>query len=336
MTSRLSFRTNRFAFPDPVKLARSCREAEAAGFDHLWLPDSQLHMGDVFINLVTAAQNTKRASIGTLIVNPVTRHPSVLASSIATVDLYAPGRTLMCMAAGDTSVHQVGLRPARIAELENAVQIVRALLAGQSVEMGWSRPTRLDHPRPVPVIVTAGGPRGLALAGRSAGGVVIRVGADPQLINWSYEQFRTAAVDAGRHPEALFTAVHLHAVVTDDPDLAAARGRVMAAGYYEVNRALWERLQLKWPCAPVEEILSVVSPDFHHADDMALAARMVSEIPIEIARRFCLMGNAVQVRDQLAQLVAQSPWVRHIILQPNILGREFIAACGNVIIPAFA
>ncbi|HUA33567.1 MAG TPA: LLM class flavin-dependent oxidoreductase [Candidatus Binataceae bacterium] len=336
MTSRLSFGTNRFAFPDPVRLAKSCRETEAAGFDHLWFPDSQLHMGDVFINLVTAAQNTERASVGTLIVNPVTRHPSVIASSIATVDLYAPGRTLMCMAAGDTSVLQVGLRPARIDELETAVRIVRVLLAGQSVEMGWSRPTRLDHPRPVPVIVTAGGPRGLAMAGRSADGVVIRVGADPELINWAYQQFRTAALDAGRDPGALFTAVHLHTIITDDPDLAAARGRVMAAGYYEVNRALWERLQLKWPCAPLREILSIVSPDFHHAEDMALAARMVAEIPLEIARRFCLMGNAVQVRDQLSKLVAQSPWLRHIILQPNIPGREFIAACGSAIIPAFA
>ncbi len=90
VTAPLTFGTNRFGFPDPARLAATCREAEAAGFSHLWFPDSQLRTGDVFINLLTAARSTERPKVGTLLVNPVTRHPTVLASSIATVDLYAP------------------------------------------------------------------------------------------------------------------------------------------------------------------------------------------------------------------------------------------------------
>ena len=39
----IAFGTNRFGNPDPAVLVRSVREAEAAGFDHLWFPDSQLH-----------------------------------------------------------------------------------------------------------------------------------------------------------------------------------------------------------------------------------------------------------------------------------------------------
>ena len=79
----LTFGTNRFGFPDPARLIQSCREAEAAGFDHLWFPDSQLRMGDVFVNVLTAAQHTERAHVGTLLVNSVTRHPSVTAAAIA-------------------------------------------------------------------------------------------------------------------------------------------------------------------------------------------------------------------------------------------------------------
>jgi alkanesulfonate monooxygenase SsuD/methylene tetrahydromethanopterin reductase-like flavin-dependent oxidoreductase (luciferase family) len=124
-------------------------------------------------------------------------------------------------------------------------------------------------------------------------------------------------------------------VITDDPELANARGRVMAAGYYEVNRGLWDRLGLKWPCPPIKEILKTVWPDFHHAQDMALAARMVAEIPLEVARRFCLMGTAAAVRDQLEALAARLPWMRHVILQPNMPGPAFIEACGREVIPAF-
>lgn len=333
---RLSFGTNRFHFLDPRRLIQTCWETEAAGFDHLWFPDSQLHAGDVFANLLTAAQSTERASVGTLIVNPVTRHPSVIAGSIAALERYATGRVKLGIAAGDTAVFQVGLRPARLAEMERALTVIRALLAGEGVELGWSRPSRLDQARTVPVIVAGGGPKMLRMAGRKADGVVIRIGTDPELIEWGYGEFRAGAMEAGRDPDSLFVALHFHTVLTDDAELAAARGRVMAAGYYEVNRALWERLGLRWPCSPIEEILKTVWPDFHHAHDMAVAARMVAEIPLEVARRFCLMGNAAEVRAQLERLLARLSWApRHIILQPNLPGAAFIAACGREVIPAF-
>ena len=331
----ITFGTNRFSFGDSERLAKSCRETEQAGFDHLWFPDSQLHFGDVFLNLLTALRSTERARAGTLVVNPVTRHPSVLASSIAALDREAPARVMLAIANGDTSVWQVGLQPARLAQLERAIGIIRGLLGGQGVDLGWTAPSRLDHPRSVPVLAACGGPKALRMAGRVADGVVIRVGADPALIQWAYEEFRAGAVEAGRDPATMFVALHFHTVITDDAEVARARGRVMAAGYYEVNPRLWEIAGEKWPCAPVHEILKTVRPDFHHAVDMDLAARMVAEIPEAVARRFCLMGNAAEVRGQLERLLATAPWVHHVILQPNLPGPAFIAACGSHIIPAF-
>ena len=335
MPAPLTFGTNRFGFPDPARLTATCREAEAAGFSHLWFPDSQLRTGDVFINLLTAARSTERAKVGTLLVNPVTRHPTVLASSIATVDLYAPGRVLLGFGAGDTSVHQVGLRPARLAEQEAAVRTIRGMLAGESLSLGWTAPSRLQHPRPVPVLVAGSGPRTLRMAGRAADGVVIRIGADPALIQWGYDEFCEGAREAGRDPAALWVAGHFHTVITDDVELAEARGRVMAAGYYEVAPGTWSRLGIRWPCAPLADILKEVRPDFHHAFDMALAARHVEAIPLSVARRFCLMGSAADVRNQLELLVDRFPWMRHVILQPNMPGPAFIEACGAEIIPAF-
>ena len=173
VTAPLTFGTNRFGFPDPARVwPKTCREAEAAGFSHLWFPDSQLRTGDVFINLLTAARGTERAKVGTLLVNPVTRHPTVLASSIATVDLYAPGRVLLGFGAGDTSVFQVGLRPARLAEQERR-RCERFGASWPAIAFRWAgrRRRALQHPRPVPVIVAGSGPKTLRMAGRAAGGV---------------------------------------------------------------------------------------------------------------------------------------------------------------------
>lgn len=331
----VTFGTNRFGFPDPARLIESCRQTEAAGFSHFWFPDSQLRNGDVFINLLTAAQHTERATVGTLLVNPVTRHPSVTAASIAAVDMYAPGRVMLGIGSGDTAVWQIGLRPARLAQTERAVRTIRSLLAGDPVKLGWTEASRLARPRAVPVIVAGSGPKTLRMAGRSADGVVIRIGADPELVQWGYDEFRAGATEAGRDPDALFVAGHFHTVISDDPELVAARGRVMAAGYYEVNPSTWEHLGITWPCAPLEQILQTVRPDFHHAFDMDEAARQVADIPVAVAERFCLMGSAAGVRQQIERLVARFPWMRHIILQPNMPGPAFIQACGREIIPAF-
>lgn len=78
-----------------------------------------------------------------------------------------------------------------------------------------------------------------------------------------------------------------------------------------------------------------VRPDFHHAFDMDLAARAVAAIPVDVARRFCLMGTGAEVRRQVETLVARFPWMRHVILQPNLPGPAFIAACARHVIPAF-
>ncbi len=333
---RITFGTNRFDYPDPDRLIASARATEAAGFARFWFPDSQLRNGDVFINVLTALQHTERVTAGTLLVNPVTRHPSVIAASAAAVDLHAPGRMLLGIGAGDTAVWQIGQRPARLAQTEQAVRTMRALLAGEAVDMGWSAPSRLQQPRSVPVIVAGSGPKTLRMAGRSADGAVIRIGTDPELVQWGYDEFCAGARAVGRDPATLFVAGHFHTVIHDDPAVVSARGKVMAAGYYEVNPGTWQRLGIPWPCPPVHDILTEVRPDFHHAFDMDLAARHVAAIPDDVARRFCLMGTGAEVRRQIEALAARFPWMTHIILQPNMPGPGFIEACRREIIPWFA
>ena len=46
------------------------------------------------------------------------------------------------------------------------------------------------------------------------------------------------------------------------------------------------------------------------------------------------MGSAADVLHQLELLVDRFPWMRHVILQPNMPGPAFIEACGAQIIPA--
>src|SRR5437773_4498315 len=197
------FGLNRFDARSVDAFAADVKRAEALGWDAAWQPDSQLRRRDTYVLLAAAARATERIVIGTLLANPINRHPTVTASSIATIDELAPGRTLLGWGVGDTAVRLAGLRPARVRELEESTRLMRALLDGEAVDVGAARPAQLPHARPVPIWIAAGGPRTLRMAGRVADGVFIRVGTHAANIQAAVDAIRAGAAEAGREPNSV-------------------------------------------------------------------------------------------------------------------------------------
>ncbi len=172
--------------------------AEELGFRGVWVADSQSVFRDAYAALALCAARTSKVRLATGVTNPVTRHPAVLAGSIATLDELSGGRATLGIGLGESSVRTLGLRPARLKELEEATQVIRSLLRGDTatyqgkeIRMAW--PTR-----PVPIFFAASGPKSLQLAGRIADGVLFQVGSDPALVNYAIKNIRLGAEQAGR------------------------------------------------------------------------------------------------------------------------------------------
>lgn len=311
-----AFGLNRFEFGSVAAFAADVRRAEELGWDHAFIPDSQLRRRDTYVMLAEAARTTSRIRIGPLIANPVNRHITVTASSIATVDELAEGRTLLGLGIGDTAVRLAGLRPARVRELEEATRLARSLLHGESIEVGARAPARLPHARPVPVWIAAGGPRMLHAAGRVADGVFIRVGTSPPNLEAAVEAVRAGAREAGRNPGEVALGVVFHTVLVDDPERALRIGRSMAAGYYEYSPTLFEAPGLRWDGPPVRELQQQVSPDFHHTPDLEGAGRLLEFLPPAAAEAFCLHGDADAVSRQLIELLRALPVFEIVVLHP--------------------
>ena len=165
-------------FPVPRHAAALAVEAEERGFDGLMLADSENLVGDPYVELALAARDTTRLRLGVAVTNPVTRHPAVTASAIATLQIESDGRAVLVLGRGDSAVLQLGIRPATTAQLERAVGDIRAFLRGDDVptatgasaRMAWIAPFA---PAEVPVSVAATGP-GTVLSGATA--VVERLG----------------------------------------------------------------------------------------------------------------------------------------------------------------
>ena len=159
-----------------------CRTAEESGFDTIGVGDSQSLYREAFLAAALCAQETTRVKFGPRVINPMTRHPAIAASGAATLQEIAPGRAVLGIGSGDSSVHNAGVRPARMAEMREYVDAIRGMLTkgqaqyqGETTKFTWG-------PADVPLYVAASGPKTLELAGEIADGVIIQTGLLPEVI----------------------------------------------------------------------------------------------------------------------------------------------------------
>src|SRR5256712_8462817 len=160
--------------PELIELTQ---DVEAAGFDGAGILDSQLLCRDTFVTMALASAHTSALTLFPAVTNPLTRHASVLASAIQTVEEIAPGRIKVVVGTGYTSAHTIGRKPATLAEMRACLTTQRALLAGESVTFGQTS-GRLAYTsgRRIPVLMAASGPKATELAGEIADGVLLSVG----------------------------------------------------------------------------------------------------------------------------------------------------------------
>jgi 5,10-methylenetetrahydromethanopterin reductase len=203
--------------------------AEELGFGGVWVADSQSVFRDAYAALALCAAKTRRIRLATGVTNPVTRHPAVIAGSFATLDELSGGRAILGLGVGESAVRTLGLKAARLRDLEEATEVIRTLLRGRPVayqgreiRIAWAQ-------RPVPVFLAASGPKSLQLAGRIADGVLIQAGADPRLIRWALKNVQTGAEQAGRNLEDLRIFLRLACAVSADGERAREEVKSYAA-----------------------------------------------------------------------------------------------------------
>jgi 5,10-methylenetetrahydromethanopterin reductase len=192
------------------------QQAEAMGFDCLWFVDSQLVCKDVFVTLSLCSANTSRIHLGTGVSNPITRHPTVLANSTASVNEISGGRVILGIGSGDSAVRSLGLKAASISEIEECISTLRKLFSGETLDFGGKR-IRLGMGKGnIPIFIAASKPRMLELAGKVADGVVLMTCAMPDYLAQQIEHIRTGAKQSGRSFEDIYTDVWITISVRED------------------------------------------------------------------------------------------------------------------------
>jgi 5,10-methylenetetrahydromethanopterin reductase len=151
--------------------------AEVLGYDGIWLYDSAAIYEDIWAHLALIADATERIGLGTAVLVPNLRHVMATASAIATVERIAPGRLVCAIGTGYTARLILGKRPLTWKLTREYVEQLQGLLRGEVVAIEGQRcqmihRPELAKPRPidVPILLSAFGPKGLAITREIADG----------------------------------------------------------------------------------------------------------------------------------------------------------------------
>jgi probable F420-dependent oxidoreductase len=319
--------------PPASRVVELTRKAEDLGFSHAWTFDSHILWQEPYVIHSQMLSETERITVGPFVTNPISRDPSVTASTFATLNDMFGNRTICGIGRGDSVVRVLGRKPTTLKQLEEAMHIIKELAEGRAVDFSgvevkipWVRDGRLD------VWMAGYGPKALGLTGRKADGFILQL-ADPVILEWTMRHVHDAAREAGRDPKEVKICVAAPAYV--GADLAHQREQCRWFGGMVGNHVadLVARYgeDSEVPHALTDYITTREGYDYSHhgrADN-----RSTDFVPDEIVDRFCILGTIEDHVDKLSVLKDVGVDQFNVYLMHDAMD-ETLDAYGREIMPA--
>ncbi len=293
---------------DLGETAQLARMAEANGFDYIGIPESQSLANELYVSLSVVAQATTKAQLGPTVTNPLTRHPAVTASAIASINGLSGGRAFLGIGTGDSAVLNLGLRPAKHAQMREYIEALRTVLTGQPYEyqgrqihVKWSQ-------TPIPLMISAEGPRTLALGGEIADIVMVHTGLSTEVLKESIARIREGEANSGKPAGTTQVWAFAKCNIADDRDEAvdAIKMALAASGHHAF------RFTLEGKQVPEElrEQIAILQREYVPVEHEQLGRTRNAVLSDELgltdylADRFAVVGTPDECREKVRAIEA--------------------------------
>ena len=317
--------------------------AENLGYSHAWVADSQMIWSDCYAVLALAAQQTHRIKLGTGVSVAGTRIAPVTANSIATINRLAPGRTFLGIGTGNTAMRLMGHEPQKLGDFRDYLRVVRGLLRGEEVEFNWRGQTlpiqflmrdykfiELDYP--IPLYISAFGPKTQALAGEYGDGLVLSIPPEPGFMVRALRQAGIGAARVGRALDNFYTCSLTAAVVLKPGESVTSERVLNECGAFAIGslhyaydkvrqlggappahlRECWEEY-----CAMVEAVPARQRHMRVHAGHCTyLLPEEAKFLTSALIKSTCMVGTPEELRDQVRGLAAAG--LKQLMILPSL------------------
>jgi 5,10-methylenetetrahydromethanopterin reductase len=304
-------------------IVRQVRLAESLGYAAAWIADTHLVCRELWVTLGACAAATSRIMLGPGVTVPHTRHVSVTASAILTLEELAPGRVMIGVGTGGSSAQTMGLRLEDVGRpriAEGMAGGIRRLTRRESIRFesgSEGRVAWLKAPSAVPIYVAGSGPRMLEAAGRAGDGAIVYASTSPPILRAALECVARGAAESGRALGDLDIALWAPMSIGRDRDVARdhVRGRVASALRHplpvelpEADRAAIARLRAGYDA-------------FEHATAASRHRELVQDRFVDL---MALAGTPTEIVAQVRAIAREVPEIRRIILLPQVPGDDYL------------
>ncbi|HSK31071.1 MAG TPA: LLM class flavin-dependent oxidoreductase, partial [Candidatus Limnocylindria bacterium] len=267
--------------------------------------------------------------------NMVYRDPSITANSFATLNEISAGRAIVGLGTGDGPVYSLGRHATKLVDFEKGLRLMRDLLHDRGVEVPDSKEraggnVRLKAgKRPVPIYISAEGPKTLRVAGRTCDGVILGTGFDRQVTEWARRQIGEGAKEAGRSLDDIDIMPAGMIVVDDDGDLARKRVRSRMANRAHHNFRFTMETVPEGEAAGVKRFMG--NFDISKPIEERVDPSFVTDYLLE---RFTIAGTPEECVAKVKRL--ESDGVKRILLTPpNAVYDQVMEAWGKRVIAQY-
>ena len=322
--------------------ARTVREAveravraEQLGFEAIFFADSHMNNVDPYQAMALCAMRTKKIRFGTAVTNMVYRDPSITANSFATLNEISEGRAIIGLGTGDGPVYSLGRTATKLAEFETGLRTMRDLLHDRGIDVPQSRERAGGNvklkagKRPVPIYISAEGPKTLRVAGRTCDGVILGTGFDKSVTEWARQRIAEGTKDAGRKLEEIDIMPAGMIVVDQNGDLARRRVRSRMANRAHHNFRFTMETVPEGEAAGVKHFMD--NFDISKPIEDRIDPRFVTDYLLE---RFTIAGTPQECIAKVKRLEVEG--VKRILLTPpNATYDQVMEAWGREVIEKY-
>lgn len=305
------------------ELAEFAEQVEQLGYDSLWLADERFYR-EAYSSLAYCATRTRSLRLGVGVTDPYTRHPALTAMAIATLDEISGGRAILGIGAGVSGFEEMRLeRPKPARALREAIQLIRALLRGETTTLDGEvirfhdgrldfAPLRAD----VPIYVASNNRLGLHTAGAVADGAIMQGCVSPRILEFFTTNVCDGVQKADRGPADVEMVARVNVAISTDRRAARDAMRPgIAVSLIAQQPKFWsfEQAGLEVP----DEIRSRVA-GLKYTHDPRVLTGIAALVPDEWVDALTLAGDADYIRGELARMMDRG--INHIMLYPVAVG----------------
>jgi 5,10-methylenetetrahydromethanopterin reductase len=253
-----------------------------------------------------------------------TRHPAVLASAAALLQVLSKGRMSLSLGRGDSALAHVGVPPVPLAYFERSLVLVQAYLQGKGVSLEEAAammptPAGFDHlavstapensrlkwlpdgfDKPE-LEVAATGPKVIQIAARHADRISFAVGAGVERLRWAIEVAREEMSKIGRDPATVRLGAQLLLFPHARLDVARrlAQGLVAGQGRFSILN--------KKVVGPVTDaqrkVLEKVADEYNMDTHGSGTSKQAQALDAEFIDDFALVGDPARCVDRLNEII---------------------------------